>query len=140
RDADRPHARAAPAVGDAEGLVQVQETHVRADVARPAQSHLGVELVCRLLLEKKTSSAPDSARCVQRLSTRQFLISTGLFLPDDSIAKRVVQTSLRIHEDDMVVIDTWQHTIDLASDIALECLRTGAKPLITLMTARLWWK
>jgi len=61
-------------------------------------------------------------------------------LPDDSIAKRVVQSSLRIHEDDMVVIDTWQHTIDLASDIALECLRTGAKPLITLMTDRLWWK
>src|SRR5437016_14582881 len=79
------------------------------------------------------SRAPNSARCVQRLSTRQFLISTGLCLPDDSIAKRIVQTSLRIHEDDMVVIDTWQHTIDLASDIALECLRTGAKPLITLM-------
>jgi leucyl aminopeptidase (aminopeptidase T) len=61
-------------------------------------------------------------------------------LPDDSIARRVVQTSLRIHEDDMVLIETWQHTIDLASDIALECLRTGAKPLITLMTDRLWWK
>jgi aminopeptidase len=61
-------------------------------------------------------------------------------LPDDSIARRIVQTSLRIHEDDMVLIETWQHTLDLASDIALECLRTGAKPLITLMTDRLWWK
>src|SRR5438876_29415 len=40
----------------------------------------------------------------------------------------------------MVLIETWQHTIDLASDIALECLRTGAKPLVTLMTDRLWWK
>ncbi len=61
-------------------------------------------------------------------------------MPDDSIARRIVQTSLRIHEDDMVLIETWQHTIDLASDIALECLRTGAKPLVTLMTDRLWWK
>lgn len=40
----------------------------------------------------------------------------------------------------MVLIETWQHTVDLASDIALECYRTGAKPLITLMTDRLWWK
>lgn len=39
----------------------------------------------------------------------------------------------------MVLIETWQHTIDLASDIALECYRVGAKPMITLMTDRLWW-
>lgn len=40
----------------------------------------------------------------------------------------------------MVLIETWQHTINLASDIALECYRVGARPLITLMTDRLWWK
>src|SRR5438046_10042659 len=39
----------------------------------------------------------------------------------------------------MVLIETWQHTIDLASEIAFECYRTGAKPLITLNTDRLWW-
>ncbi|HZY93533.1 MAG TPA: aminopeptidase [Candidatus Bathyarchaeia archaeon] len=61
-------------------------------------------------------------------------------LPDDNIAKHVVNTSLKIREDDMVLIETWQHTIDLASDIALECYRAGAKPLMTLMTDRLWWK
>ncbi len=60
-------------------------------------------------------------------------------LPDDNIAKHVVNTSLKIREDDMVLIETWQHTIDLASDIALECYRAGAKPLMTLMTDRLWW-
>lgn len=58
---------------------------------------------------------------------------------EDSVAKRVVHTCLRVHEDDMVLIETWQHTIDLASEIALECYRTGAKPLITLNTDRLWW-
>ncbi len=58
---------------------------------------------------------------------------------EDTIAKRVVHSSLKVHEDDMVLIETWQHTIDLASDIALECYRTGAKPMMTLMTDRLWW-
>src|SRR5713101_2544007 len=39
----------------------------------------------------------------------------------------------------MVMIDTWQHTIDLASQISLECYKAGAKPLMTLMTDQLWW-
>ena len=60
-------------------------------------------------------------------------------LPEDTVARRIVHGSLKVHEDDMVLIETWQHTIDLASDIALECYRTGAKPMITLMTDRLWW-
>lgn len=60
-------------------------------------------------------------------------------LPDDTVAKRIVHGSLKVHEDDMVLIETWQHTLDVASDIALECYRTGAKPMITLMTDRLWW-
>lgn len=58
---------------------------------------------------------------------------------EDSLAKRIVHNSLKIREDDMVLIETWQHTTDLASDIALECYRVGAKPLLTLMTDRLWW-
>ncbi len=57
----------------------------------------------------------------------------------DTIARRVVQGSLKIHEDDMVLIETWQHTLGLASEIALECYRTGAKPLVTLLTDDLWW-
>ncbi len=42
--ADRPHARAATTVGDAEGLVQVQVRDVRADVRRSRQADLGVEV------------------------------------------------------------------------------------------------
>ena len=57
----------------------------------------------------------------------------------DTIAKRVVHSSLRIHEDDMVLIETWQHTLSLASEIALECYKAGAKPLVTLLTDELWW-
>jgi len=56
----------------------------------------------------------------------------------DTIARRVVHGSLRIHEDDMVLIETWQHTLGLASEIGLECYKTGAKPLVTLLTDELW--
>ncbi len=57
----------------------------------------------------------------------------------DTIARRVVHGSLKIHEDDMVLIETWQHTLGLASEIGLECYKTGAKPLVTLLTDELWW-
>lgn len=55
-----------------------------------------------------------------------------------SIAKRVVRNSLRVKEDDMVWIDTWHHTIKLASEIAIECRKLGAVPLITLDTDDLY--
>ena len=42
--ADRPHARAAAAVGDAEGLVQVEVADVGADVARAAEPDLRVHV------------------------------------------------------------------------------------------------
>jgi aminopeptidase len=60
-------------------------------------------------------------------------------LLEDTIARRVVHGSLKIHEDDMVLIETWQHTVQLASEIALECYKTGAKPLVSLLTDQLWW-
>ena len=44
RHADRPHARTAAAVGDAEGLVEVQVADVGADVARAAEPDLGVHV------------------------------------------------------------------------------------------------
>ena len=44
RHADRPHARAAAAVRDAEGLVQVQVADVGADVARAAEADLRVHV------------------------------------------------------------------------------------------------
>jgi len=58
---------------------------------------------------------------------------------EENTAKRIVHEALRVREDDMVLIDTWQHTIDLASQISLECYKAGAKPLMTLMTDQLWW-
>ena len=43
-DSDRPHPRTASAVGNAEGLVQVEVADVRAEVSRPAQSHLRIHV------------------------------------------------------------------------------------------------
>ena len=57
-----------------------------------------------------------------------------------TLAERVVNTSLRIKPDETVTISTWQHTIDLANEIAFECRKVGAIPLITLETDDLWWK
>ena len=44
RDADRPHARAAAAVRDAESLVQIQMANVGADVAGAAEADLRVHV------------------------------------------------------------------------------------------------
>ena len=44
RHPDRPHARTAAAVGDAEGLVQVQVAHVGADGAGAREAHLRVHV------------------------------------------------------------------------------------------------
>ena len=59
-------------------------------------------------------------------------------MTSSEIAKRVVKTCLGIKEDDMVWIDTWQHTVDLANSLALECRKAGAVPVVSLMTDELW--
>ena len=41
---DRPHARATPAMGNAEGLVQVEVTHIGAVGTGLGQAHLGIEV------------------------------------------------------------------------------------------------
>jgi leucyl aminopeptidase (aminopeptidase T) len=53
-------------------------------------------------------------------------------------AQHVVQSSLRIGQDEHVLISTWQHTIPLAEALALECLRADALPLIQLTTDHLY--
>ncbi len=57
-----------------------------------------------------------------------------------TLADRVVNTSLRIQPDDTVLINTWQHTIPLANDIAYECKKAGAQPITLLDTDELTWK
>lgn len=50
------------------------------------------------------------------------------------LAEKVVRDSLRVTGGDVVVINTWDWTSDLASALALECFRLGADVLMTLYT------
>jgi len=52
----------------------------------------------------------------------------------ERIARSVVKDCLCICEDDTVLISTWQHSIDLANSIALECSKIGAHTITALNT------
>ncbi len=57
-----------------------------------------------------------------------------------TLADKIVNTSLRVKPDETVLINTWQHTIPLADEIAFECRNAGAIPLVRLETDNLMWK
>jgi len=50
------------------------------------------------------------------------------------IAQSIVRECLRLKEDEPVIITTYPHTMDLANEIAIECYKVGADPLIQLET------
>jgi len=47
-----------------------------------------------------------------------------------SIARSIVRESLRIKENEPVMISAAEHTIDLATEVALECFKAGADPAV----------
>src|SRR5438309_1031764 len=55
-----------------------------------------------------------------------------------SIAKKVVKDCLQVKEDEQVLIQTWDHTLELSNALALEIYQTGATPLIALSTDELY--
>lgn len=58
---------------------------------------------------------------------------------EESIATRVVNESLGIGPEDVVVITTHPHTIALANAIAMECYRQDADPLTVLDTDEVFY-
>jgi aminopeptidase len=52
----------------------------------------------------------------------------------EELAKTVVQDSLKINQNDIVIITTWDHTIDAANAMAVECFKQGADAMICLWT------
>ncbi len=54
------------------------------------------------------------------------------------MAKRVVSECLRVKEDEQVLINTWEHTLDLTNNLALEVYKLGAVPFITVYTDQLF--
>jgi aminopeptidase len=50
------------------------------------------------------------------------------------IARKVVKECLQVKEDEQVLINTWDHTLDLCDALALEVHQAGAVPIVNLTT------
>jgi len=56
------------------------------------------------------------------------------------LVHQVVDVCLSVKNGENVWISSWDHTIDLASDIASVCRQRGAQPLVTLTTEDYWMR
>ncbi|HVP16724.1 MAG TPA: aminopeptidase [candidate division Zixibacteria bacterium] len=52
----------------------------------------------------------------------------------EELAKIVVRDSLGVDASDVVVVTTWDHTIDVANAMVVECFRQGADAMMSLWT------
>jgi len=52
----------------------------------------------------------------------------------EELARIVVKDALSIDSNDVVTITTWDHTIDVANAMAVECFKQGADAMISLWT------
>ncbi len=52
----------------------------------------------------------------------------------EDLARIIVNDTLKINSNDVVVITTWDHTIDAANAMAVECFKHGADAMISLWT------
>src|SRR5438445_537657 len=55
-------------------------------------------------------------------------------MPNTPIAKRVIKECLQVKEDEQVLIQTWDHTLDISDSLALEVNQAGASPFVNLTT------
>jgi aminopeptidase len=55
-------------------------------------------------------------------------------MPNIPIARKVIQECLQVKEDEQVLINTWDHTLDISNALALEVYQAGAIPFVTLST------
>jgi leucyl aminopeptidase (aminopeptidase T) len=56
------------------------------------------------------------------------------------LVRQVVDVCLDVKDGENVWIHSWDHTTDLALDIAFACRETGAQPLVTLVTEDYWMR
>src|SRR3989442_15455629 len=55
-----------------------------------------------------------------------------------SVARAVVVGSLGVHRGERVWVHGWDHTVDLMSQLSMECGRAGAEVLLTVEPEELW--
>ncbi|MHA2231655.1 MAG: aminopeptidase [Candidatus Hodarchaeales archaeon] len=56
----------------------------------------------------------------------------------EKIIERMINESVKIGKDDAVLIHAWEHTLDFASKLSLECMKKGADALIYVETDALF--
>lgn len=52
----------------------------------------------------------------------------------EELAKTVVKDSLNVDSSDVVIVTTWDHTIDVANSMVVECFKHGADAMMSLWT------
>ena len=52
----------------------------------------------------------------------------------EELARTVVKDALHVDSSDVVIITTWDHTIDVANAMAVECFKQGADAMMSLWT------
>jgi len=56
----------------------------------------------------------------------------------DAFSHQIFDICLRLRQGERVWIDSWDHTVDLASHLAWECRKRGFETLLTLQPENLW--
>jgi leucyl aminopeptidase (aminopeptidase T) len=59
---------------------------------------------------------------------------------DIELVRQVVEVCLNVKDGENVLIHSWDHTIDLASEIAFACRKRGAHPCVILETENYWMR
>lgn len=54
------------------------------------------------------------------------------------LVRQIVEVCLNVKDGENVWIHSWDHTIDLASEVAFACRQRGAQPFVTLVTENCW--
>src|SRR5713226_5292692 len=55
-------------------------------------------------------------------------------MPNIPIARKVIKECLQVEEDEQVLIQTWDHTLDLSDSLSQEVYEAGAIPFVNLIT------
>ncbi len=50
------------------------------------------------------------------------------------LARTVVKDALHVDSGDVVIVTTWDHTIDVANAMVVECFKQGADAMMSLWT------
>jgi len=56
------------------------------------------------------------------------------------LVRQIVEVCLDVKDEENIWVHSWDHTIDLASEVAFACRQRGAHPFVTLLTENYWMR